>query len=65
MPSFKNDEYQITSTFVEAAGKIVLTTIHHFKKANRDGYLNSGIKKGRYDGIAEVVATIADAVSSG
>lgn len=47
MSSFKSDEYQITSTFVEAAGKIVLTTIHHFSKANRDGYLNSGIKKGR------------------
>jgi uncharacterized protein YndB with AHSA1/START domain len=63
MPGFTSDEYLVTSTFAEAAGKTTLTTtIRHSSKENRDGQLNSGIEKGvepAYDRIAEVVATMA------
>ena len=62
MPSFASDEYQVTSSFVEAGGKTTLTTtIRHSSKENRDGQLNSGLEKGvepAYDRIAELVATM-------
>lgn len=62
MPGFTSDEYQVTSTFVEKAGKTTLTTtILHSSKENRDGQLNAGIDKGvepAYDRIAELVATM-------
>jgi uncharacterized protein YndB with AHSA1/START domain len=63
MPGFTSDEYQVTSTFVEAGGRTTLTTtILHTTRENRDGHLNSGIEKGvapAYDRLAEVVATMA------
>jgi uncharacterized protein YndB with AHSA1/START domain len=63
MPGFNSDEYQVTSTFVEAGGRTTLTTtILHTTRENRDGHLNSGIEKGvapAYDRLAEVVATMA------
>ena len=62
MPSFTSDEYQVTSTFIEADGKTTLTTtILHKTRENRDGHLNSGIEKGvepAYSRLAEVVATM-------
>src|ERR1700730_12532742 len=63
MPGFTSDEYQVTSSFVEAGGRTTLTTtILHTTRENRDGHLNSGIEKGvapAYDRLAEVVATMA------
>jgi uncharacterized protein YndB with AHSA1/START domain len=63
MPGFTSDEYQVTSTFVEAGGRTTLTTtILHKTKENRDGHLSSGIEKGvepAYDRLAEVVAAMA------
>jgi uncharacterized protein YndB with AHSA1/START domain len=63
MPGFTSDEYQVTSTFTDVAGRTRLTTtILHNSKDNRDGHLNSGIERGvapAYDRIAEVVATMA------
>jgi uncharacterized protein YndB with AHSA1/START domain len=63
MPGFTSDEYQVTSTFVEANGKTTLTTtILHNSKEDRDGHLSSGIEKGvepAYDRLADVVATMA------
>jgi uncharacterized protein YndB with AHSA1/START domain len=63
MPGFNSDEYQVTSTFVEAGGRTTLTTtILHTTRENRDGHLNSGIEKGvapAYHRLAEVVATMA------
>lgn len=63
MPGFTSDEYQVTSTFIEADGKTTLTTtILHKTRENRDGHLNSGIEKGvepAYSRLAEVVATMA------
>jgi uncharacterized protein YndB with AHSA1/START domain len=63
MPGFTSDEYQVTSSFVEAGGRTTLTTtILHNSKENRDGHLNSGVEKGvapAYDRLAEVVASMA------
>lgn len=63
MPGFTSDAYQVTSTFVEVAGRTTLTTtILHATKENRDGHLNSGIESGvapAYDRLAELVATMA------
>lgn len=63
MPGFTSDEYQVTSTFVEAAGRTTLTTtIRHATKEARDGHLSSGIEKGvepAYDRLAGVVAAMA------
>jgi uncharacterized protein YndB with AHSA1/START domain len=63
MPDFTSDEYQVTSTFIEADGKTMLTTtILHKTRENRDGHLNSDIEKGAepaYRRLAEVVATMA------
>ena len=63
MPGFTSDEYLVTSTFIEAAGRTTLTTtIRHNSKENRDGQLHSGIEKGvepAYDRLGEVVATMA------
>jgi uncharacterized protein YndB with AHSA1/START domain len=63
MPGFTSDEYTVTSTFVEAGGRTMLTTtILHATKENRDGHLNSGIENGvapAYDRLAELVATMA------
>jgi uncharacterized protein YndB with AHSA1/START domain len=63
MPGFTSDEYQVTSSFADIAGKTRLTTIIlHQSKENRDGHLNSGIERGvapAYDRIAEIVATMA------
>lgn len=65
MPGFTSDEYQVTSTFTESRGKTILvTTILHKTKENRDGHLNSGIENGvapAYDRLAEVVATMRSA----
>src|ERR1700737_3063916 len=62
MPGFTSDEYQVTSTFVEANGKTTLTTtILHKTRENRDGHLNSGIEKGvepAYGRLAEIVAAM-------
>ncbi len=63
MPGFTSDEYQVTSTFVEAGGRTTLTTtIRHPTKEARDGHLHSGIEKGvepAYDRLADIVAGMA------
>jgi uncharacterized protein YndB with AHSA1/START domain len=63
MPGFSSDQYQVTSSFVEAGSRTTLTTtILHNNKENRDGHLNSGIENGvapAYDRLAAVVATMA------
>ena len=62
MPGFTSDEYQVTSSFAEIAGRTRLTTtILHQSKENRDSHLNSGIERGvapAYDRIAEIIAAM-------